>query len=303
MSKIITRCPLNSRTMKLSPKHLFGGVLIGLVLLVTSFTTLPDGKLHLVFCDVGQGDAIYIRTPNGQDILIDGGPNDRVLSCLGQHMPFYDRTIEIIALSHPQADHLNGLISVIERYNVNYFVSNGIGSQTEGYNKLVGLINNKKIKIKNEKAGGKILVDSLDLITVWPTEELITSQDVLGVATTGLSVNESSLILRLNYGQFDALFTGDVSKEVLSRLYYDFGEPIEVLKVPHHGSKTALPEGFLEEIKPQLAVISVGKNSYGHPAKETIRKIKEISGIRVLRTDQDGEIEIISDGKSWWRKN
>jgi len=286
--------------MRISPKHLIGGVLIGLILLCASLVSLPDGKLHLVFCDVGQGDAIYVRTPGGEDILVDGGPNDKVLSCLSNHMPFYDRTIEMIFLSHPQADHLNGLISVLERYNVDYFISSGIGSGTEGYTKLASLLKNKNVQQKTETTGGKINLDGIVLKTIWPSEE---EEKVLGASTSESSINTLSLILELSYGQFTALLTGDADQTVQKLIspISQIGQ-ISVLKVPHHGSKTALLESFLAEIKPQLAVISVGKNSYGHPSDVALKQLNDI-GAKILRTDKDGEIEIVSDGKTWEVKN
>lgn len=284
--------------MKISARHLIGGILIGLILLSASFFSLPDTKLHLVFCDVGQGDAIYVRTPGGEDILIDAGPNDKVLACLGKHMPFYDRSIELVFLSHPQADHLNGLISVIERYNVDYFVSSGIGNTTEGYKKLAKLLSEKNVLQKKVFAGEKIGLDNVGLKILWPEKGGVLA------ATSPTDVNELSLVLKLSYGQFDALLTGDAGQDVQEQLALNpasRGE-WEVLKVPHHGSKTSLLASFLEEIKPALAVISVGKNSYGHPAKETLEVLRNYE-IKILRTDKDGEIEIISDGKKWWRKN
>src|SRR3989338_10871213 len=105
-----------------SKKNYIISLFIGIILLFSYIFSLSDNKLHLIFCDVGQGDAIYIRMPDNSDLLIDGGPNDKVLSCLGKHMPFYDRTIDVVVLSHPQTDHLQGLISVIDRYNVGYFI-------------------------------------------------------------------------------------------------------------------------------------------------------------------------------------
>ena len=99
--------------MKLSLKSLIIGGVFGLTLFFAYLWFLPDQKLHVVFCDVGQGDAAYIRGPNNMDMLIDGGPNDKVLNCLGRHMPFYDRTIDVIMLSHAQKDHLQGLLSVL----------------------------------------------------------------------------------------------------------------------------------------------------------------------------------------------
>ncbi len=283
--------------MRISPKYLLGGVLIGLILLGATLFSLPDGKLHLVFCDVGQGDAIYLRTAHGEDILVDGGPNDKVLACLGEHMPFYDRTIELVFLSHPQADYLTGLISVLERYSVKYFVSSGIGSETEGYQQLEKLLKSKKVVRKKEFTGGKVKIDNLVLTSLWPNEQ------VLGATTMTSDSNDISLILKLTYGQFSALLTGDAP--LRSASYGGAGQEqrkIEVLKVPHHGSRTGLDADSLEKIRPRLAVISVGKNSYGHPAKETLEVLRDYD-TKILRTDNDGEIEIISDGKSWWRKN
>lgn len=284
--------------MKISLKHLFWGALIGFVLLLASLFSLPDGKLHLVFCDVGQGDAIYVRTPNGEDILIDGGPNEKVLSCLGEHMPFYDRKIELVFLSHPQADHLNGLNSVLERYSVDYFISSGIEGQGEEYKRLRSLIKSNKIPMKKETVGEKILLDNLTFATLWP------STQVLGAQTSQTDLNDLSLVLELTYNQFNALLTGDAGQDVQQEMR-NKGlslSNVEILKVPHHGSKTSLLLSFLEQIKPQLAVISVGKNSYGHPTKETLGILRD-KDIRILRTDEDGEIEIVSDGEKWWLSN
>ncbi|MBI4999737.1 MBL fold metallo-hydrolase [Candidatus Gottesmanbacteria bacterium] len=296
--------------MKISPKFLLSGALIGLVLLLAAFFSFPDGKLHLVFCDVGQGDAIYIKAATGEDILIDGGPNEKVLSCLGSHMPFYDRTIDLVILSHPQADHLNGLISVLERYNVEYFVSSGAVNETEGFKKLQDLLKDKKISQKNFWAGGKIEMDNLEIRGLWPEDihsGRVMASTSFQPATPGVvsteDINENSLVLKLSYGSFDALLTGDAGAETLEGIGGDGGtEGIEVLKVPHHGSKTSLLESFLEAIKPQLAIISVGKNSYGHPAEEILRALRDL-GVKTLRTDKDGEIEIVSDGKGWQVKD
>lgn len=213
-------------------------------------------------------------------------------------MPFYDRKIELMILSHPQADHLKGLISVLERYNVDYFVSSGIEGQGDEYKRLMSLIKSNKIPMKKETTGEKILLDNLALETLW------LSTQVLGASTTQTDLNESSLVLELTYNQFNALLTGDAGQDVQQEMR-NKGlrvSNVEILKVPHHGSKTSLSSQFLEQSKPQLAVISVGKNSYGHPTKETLEILRD-KRIKVLRTDENGEIEIISDGEKWWRKN
>src|SRR3989344_8210677 len=121
---------------KLRVGYLISGVATGLVLLFSFLGSLPDGTLHIVFCDVGQGDAAYIRFPDGRDMVVDGGPNDRVIACLGRHMPFWDRHIDMVAMTHPQKDHMQGLIAVFERFDVDYFLRSDIGNTTEGYQRL-----------------------------------------------------------------------------------------------------------------------------------------------------------------------
>lgn len=317
----------------ISKKHFIYGAIFGVTLLFTAIFTLPDGKLHIVYCNVGQGDAAYIRTPSNQDMLIDGGPNDKVLSCLGKHMPFYDRTIDVVVLSHPQKDHMAGLISVLQRYNVKYFVI-GVESGTgEEYKKLIGLIDEKKIPYKNLYAGDGFRLGETEVKVLWPKKEWIASKiardqsnnfspeedqplaetmkqwnnetmsgSVLGLSTDE-DINEFSYYLDINYGKFNALFTGDGDSKIQSEIEKSAELPkMDILKVPHHGSKISLLPDFLDKIKPALSVISVGKNSYGHPTKEAINLLSD-RAIRTMRTDLDGEIEVVSDGRSWSRKN
>lgn len=278
----------------LRKKYFLFGALIGGVLLFSFFFTLPDGKLHVVFCNVGQGDAVYIRTPNNQDMLIDGGPDNKVLSCLGKYMPFYDRTIDVVVLTHPQKDHLQGLISVIERYTVKHFVIGVVGNETEGYQQLVEAIEKKKVPTKNLYSGDTFSLGSVKFSVLWPERNWVSSHTTLD---TGL--NSFSYFLHLSYGAFDALFTGDGDRQIQPEIMRQASLPdVEVLKFPHHGSKTGILPAFLDKVKPELAVISVGKNSYGHPSKEAIDLLKERS-ITIKRTDRDGNVEVESDGKNW----
>ena len=278
---------------KLRYGYLISGIITGSILIFSFFGSFPDGKLHIVFCDVGQGDAAYVRFPDGQDMVVDGGPNDNVLGCLGKYMPFWDRHIDLVMLSHPQKDHLQGLISVLERFNVGYFVRSDVEATTEGYAKLMATVTAKKIPVKYMSRGEKINLGTSSLTFLWP------STDVLGASTTG-DVNDYSLVFALRYGTFDALFTGDADQQV--ERYY-VGDSlsdgqVELLKVPHHGSKTGMSQTFLDWLKPRLAVISVGKNSYGHPSQETIRLLRQKDS-KILRTDQEGDVEVITDGKNW----
>ena len=295
-------------------KPVFWLVLI-LGLLGAAIWQLPDRQLHLVFCDVGQGDAILIYQGTTQ-ILVDGGPSQRVLNCLSNHLPFWDRTVEMVILTHPQADHFTGLIDVIERYSVKQFVVNSIANDSEGFWEFYQAVIAEEAKIYSPKAGDKIRLGPIQFLVLWPKEKLGSELvwqnshlrgepgsisghlggETLGAATYSGDLNESSIVLKLSFGNFDALLTGDISTKIDGQL--DLSD-IEVLKVAHHGSKYSTGEEFLKQVEPELAVISVGKNRFGHPTNEVIERIREL-GISILRTDEEGEIEVVSDGKSWY---
>lgn len=304
---------------KLRFGYLFTGIVTGLILLFTFFWTLPDGKLHIVFCDVGQGDAAYIRFPDGRDMVVDGGPNDKVLGCLSKYMPFWDRHINLVVMTHPQKDHMQGLLSVFARYQVDYFVRSDVDNTTEGYQKLLEQVNAKHVPIKFVTRGGQIAIGSTTLSMLWPSIEQIAkgknfqrpplavlqgvalqnTERVLGTSSIG-DLNDYSLVFSLRYGSFDAVFTGDADQRVENNYFGDrlADESVEVLKVPHHGSKTAMTDAFIDWLRPKLAVISVGKNSYGHPSREALDILSSI-GARVLRTDESGDIEVVSDGQTF----
>ena len=280
---------------------------------------VESGRGNLLFeaFDVGQGDALFIQAPGGNQILVDGGPGNAVLSKLGSVMPFWDRSINLVVLTHPQKDHMQGLISVIDRYSVDYFVRSEVGNDTEGYKKLMDVVERKRVSQKFVTPGERITVGSTSLTTLWPSEEQVAKAgdsarrplagsqgDALGRGVLGASIvgdlNDYSVVFWLRYGNFDALFPGDADTHVEEK-YRGVSladGTIELLKVPHHGSKTGMSETYLDWLKPQLAVISVGKNSYGHPAKEVLATLAT-RAIQAKRTDEEGDIEIISDGKEW----
>lgn len=311
-----------------SKKHFIFGILIGLVLLAAYLFSLPDGRLHLTFCNIGQGDAAYIRMPNNLDMLIDGGPDDKVLSCLGRHMPFYDRTIDVVVLSHPQSDHLTGLISVLARYQVKNFVIGVVGNDSKTYGQLIDEVKKRNISVKHLYSGDQFSAGGVKVSVLWPEKEWVAenlspslsdfktprgwpeglpwggeiSSAVLGLSTSSRDLNDFSFYLQLSYGTFDALFTGDGDSRIQPEIMKTVELPqVEVLKFPHHGSKYgALPE-FLDKVKPELAVISAGKNPWGHPTQETIKLLNE-KNIAIKRTDREGDIEVTSNGKTWWVK-
>lgn len=272
-------------------------VLISLALVIAlvwaAIFNLPDDRLHLVFCNVGQGDATLIWQGSNQ-ILIDGGPDQSVLDCLSSHVPFWDREIEMVVATHPEADHITGLIDVIERYNVEQFVVNSVGKDSNVFKEFQKAVLDEGGDIYFLKQGDEIKLEALKMIVLWPQSQ----EKVLGVTTANEGVNETSITLQLSYGDFDALFTGDISSETEALLELT---DTEVLKVAHHGSKYSTSEEFLKQTTPELAVISVGKNRFGHPTEEVLGRLSEL-GVKILRTDEKGEVEVVSDGKSWYNQ-
>lgn len=280
------------------------GIIAFFYLLFSFLISLPDNHLHLVFCDVGQGDAAYIRGPKGSDIVIDGGPDARVLNCLGSKMPFWDRTIELLILSHPQADHLTGLIEIVKRYEVKQIIDSSAKASGEEYKLWERLIREKKIKKIEAQKGENVKVDGIvNLSVLWPENDKNTSD-----------LNSTSTVVQLTFGTFSSLFTGDLDADSMIQLlnYLNFEtllvcnkfsceNKLSILKFPHHGSKTGLSPTFLASVQPALAIISVGKNSYGHPSLETLKLLNSLN-IPFLRTDKEKNIEIVSNGQSWYRK-
>ena len=258
-----------------------------LILICWVLFSLPDGKLHLVFCDVGQGDATLITYRQTQ-VLIDGGPDQKVLQCLDQKMPFYDRRLEMIVLTHPEQDHETGLIDVLERYNVRYFVSNGLRKSSATFLELEKIKEEKKVLSVSVKTGDRIKIGPLGFSVLWPPKEFLQEDEL----------NESSVVLKLSFGHFKALLTGDISEKVEKKLDL---KKVEVLKVAHHGSRFSTSAAFLEMIRPELAVISVGQNRFGHPTKEVLESLNQVQA-KVVRTDKVGAVEIVSDGWRWYHR-
>ncbi len=217
-----------------------------------------------------------------------------VLTCLSNHLPFWDRQIELVVSTHPDADHLVGLVDVLKRYEVGQLVSNSIGKDSALFRQFKEEVASEGLKVYFPKKGDKISLGSLRLLFYWPQSQ----ETVLGATTLREATNEHSLVLKLSYGKFDALLPGDISSQVENLLEL---EKIEVLKVAHHGSKYSTSLDFLSQTLPQLAVISVGKNSFGHPTEEVLSRLNSL-GVKVLRTDLLGEIQVVTDGQTWGLK-
>lgn len=270
-------------------------VFSNLIAWITVFDLVKVRFLEVIFFDVGQGDAGFIETPQRHQILIDGGPGSVILEKLGKSMPFYDRTIDLIILTHPEFDHLSGFNEVLKKYRVENILWTGIVRDTAEYKEWKKLIEEEKAKIFIAKAGQKILWESETnnyMEVLYPFENL--EGKVLEDS------NNTSIISKLVFGENSFLFTGDSYKD-LERDLIEKGANIDsdVLKIAHHGSKTSSSEEFIAKVSPEIAVISVGReNKYGHPHQEVLDTLTKY-GIRILRTDENGDIKIISDGKNY----
>lgn len=274
-------------------------VLLGLAVIViwAAAFSLPDKNLHVVFCDVGQGDATLLVRGRTQ-ILIDGGPNSDVVNCLARYMPFFDKQIELVVLTHPHEDHFLGLISVLQRYSITYFVMGEKGGEGKNYEELLTLVINKGIQIDEFATGDGLKLGKggilINFETLWPDSRI-------SLGMTNADPNSLSLVQLVRFGDFELLFTGDADVRLWKERLNSNLSSLEILKVPHHASRTALDQAWISIIRPSLAVVSVGKNSYGHPDKETLGLLTA-AGVGIKRTDLDGDVEVVSDGKKWWMR-
>ena len=261
-----------------------------IALVIIFYLTLPDNKPKVVVCDVGQGDAILATYKNIQ-ILVDVGPNNKkVLKCLQNNLPFWDKTIEVVILTHGDSDHVGALDDLRRSYKVGQFFSNGY------------LDEEIEQKIYSRKLSQNDIV-SLGIFTfevVWPEENVGSEASNGSQVLTDKDGNENSIagiltvpstILGQNWKMF---LTGDMESEAEQKLVWReiLNEPVDVLKVSHHGSNTGTSDELLDMLKPKTAVISVGKNNrFGHPTEEILEKLKRFE-IKIRRTDLEGEIEV-----------
>ncbi len=263
---------------------------INLVLIVIAFSQDHRGGFIVRFFDVGQGDAIYIRTEQKQDILIDGGPNDAVLSKLGQAMPFYDRDIDILVISNPHADHVTGALAVLKQYRVKTVYFSGAEHTTYQYLELLRFLEEQKeiVKVKVDHPMNLELSEDTALSFLYPDFDVNSS---LSRPFIKNNLNNTSVVVKLTHNGKTVLLTGDIGKEVEEyMLLQGVDVSANVLKIAHQGSRFSSGEPFLRAVHPQFAVIFVGQNNYGHPHIETLDRLRSL-GIKFLRTDEEGDIE------------
>ena len=262
---------------------LFGGTIFVWSVI---FIQTPNNILEVHFFDVRQGDSIFIETPNSRQILIDGGPDKTVLKRLNQTMPFYDQTIDLIILTHPDTDHLTGLIEVLEYYQIGHILTSGFQKDTAAYQEWQRLIKEKEIPLTIAQAGQNIVLqDGIVLEILWPDQSLISSYSK--------PVNNVSVVGRLVYGDIEILLTGDIENKVENVLVKQEIQS-DILKLAHHGSKTSSIQSFINKVNPAIAVISVGEdNRYNHPNETVLERLKNSI---IYRTDKNGDIQILTNG-------
>ena len=277
-------------------------IVLGILILANVFVWIsiyqrrPSEFLHVYFLDVGQGDSIFIDSPTHKHILLDGGPNSKVLSEIGRILPFGERDIDVVIESHPDADHIGGLVDVLHQYKTGVFIEPGVKSTNKVDNMLHSIIKQQNIPDVLARKGMVVdLGDGVKLNILFP------NQDV-----TNWKTNDASIVAKLVYGDKSFLLTGDSPKKSEYILLSLDKEALksDVLKVGHHGSKYSTSLVYAQTIAPEYAVISAGAhNTYGHPTKEVLSILKQV-GANVVSTESVGgltgmgTIEFETDGES-----
>lgn len=261
-------------------------IIAGALLITPMYSHAVNSKnLAVHYIDVGQGDSIYIKTPNGEDILIDGGNKDGsdVVSYLKKQKV---NDIELMIATHPDADHIGGLDEVLKAFKVKSVYAPKVSHTTEAYKDFLNAVKAEKVKIQSAKSGVDLKIKGLTAKFVAPVKEY------------GKDLNNWSAVLYITYGKNTFLFTGDAEEQSeKDMLNSKQSLKADVLKVGHHGAKETTTDAFLNAVQPKYAVISVGaKNSYKHPTNEVLNRLNKVKAT-VYRTDKHGSIIISSDGK------
>ena len=262
-------------------------IIAGYVAFGMLFLQIPDQKFHIYFLDIGQGDSILIKTPENHQILIDGGPGNTVIEELGEVLPFFDKSIDLVVLTHPHADHVDGLIEVLKRFNVNNVLITGVSYDSPDYKEFLNEIEKKNINVlvaesRTDFRFGNVLFD-----IIYPKNSIAGKKFP--------NVNNSSITMRVLYKNKKILLTGDLESEAEQKLILTgINLKADIFKAGHHGSKTASSMDLLRKVNPTFTVIQSGAgNSFGHPHKETLENFKKIGVKKVFRNDLQGRIEFI----------
>ena len=243
-----------------------------------------NSPLCVHYIDVGQGDSIYVKLPNGENLLIDAGDNDAGVNVTGYLKDLKVKKIDYLVATHPHSDHIGGMDDVINKFDIETMYMPDVTHNTSTFSSLLDAIEKNNVKLKVAKSGVSILKE----------ENL--SVDILSPdGKTYEDMNNYSAVVKITYGDTAFLFMGDAEKVIENKL--KLGLKSDVIKVGHHGSDTSTGEKFLQSVSPEVAVISVGENNdYSHPHNEVVSRLKK-HNINIFRTDYDGTVVIGSDGE------
>jgi beta-lactamase superfamily II metal-dependent hydrolase len=255
--------------------------------------SVKDGQAKLSFLDVGQADCAILNLPNSVQVVIDTGRDATVVSSIASRMPTFDKKIEYIMLSHPDSDHVGGFDAISQSYEIGEVIRSDAQSESKTWQKIVEDIKAKNIREEIVGANDDIYIESTAKFHIlWPNDQ------------ASLSSNNKSIIANLSVGKAKAIFMGDAEIEAQSSVMA-YAEPedlmAQIIKVSHHGSTNGLNLDFLNIVKPQFSVVSVGKNSYGHPAESVLSAYVNL-GIQYFRTDQVGTVDFVTNGDGWTKK-
>jgi len=267
---------------------IFLTILLSVILQVSVLARSAEDDLKVYFLDVGQGDSTLIVTNDGRKILIDGGPSEKVIEELGKVLPFWVNDIDLMIASHGDADHITGLVDVVERYKVKRFAYSGVSKDTLVFNRLFELLQASGTEIIQVRDNDDLKIGCcFNIDILWPK-----SGDI-----SNLEQNDTSVSFIASYNKFDMYMAGDLSAKYEEEMLKDELTDVELMKISHHGSRSSTSEKLLTMVTPEIAVIPVGKdNRYGHPHKEVVKLIEE-KRIKFYRTDLSGIVTVSSDGK------
>lgn len=257
---------------------------------IWTFQAKEPNTLRLWFADVGQGDGIIIRTPDQSTIIVDGGPSRSFLKDVDQRVPINDKDIDLLVATHPDADHIVGLVPLLESGRVRNVLINRVEKETAVYKKILELIATRRIPTIEAAAGQVYTFGDVSFTVLWPDPVRLP-----GLLGKKVDYNIASIILHVQHGENDFLLTGDAAIPVEEALVASNSIPdVEVLKAGHHGSRTSTGTKLLQAAKPEYSILSVGaKNRYGHPTAEAINRLQQV-GAQIFRTDQQGTILVES---------